>query len=641
MNNFEQNGNRITKYLGNDSEAVIPNGIEYLDRDLFYDAHSLEKVAIPQSVKKIEATMFPASKWGKISVLEEINVADDNPVYKSVNGVVYSKDLTKIVVFPAGSPISSFKAPETVKEICKNAFQGCNNLKEVILPEGCERIEEYAFDSCENLQHINLNRVKEIEEHAFQECKNLKTIELDSVNEINEWTFSGCWNLRSASFGKVASIKEAAFSQCSKIENLAFPKSLKSIDEYAFCGKGSVEIPESVEQIGKCALESFQEITIYDNLRGQVSKMGKPYGNATGFSYDVFVKSAEDGTLKHVIPMHSDGTGKMYALLMNAWKEDNSFDYKSLDQYFKSVKEPHIKTKIAMTRLLYPYSLSDEAKKVYEAYLKRGAVAIVKQFIDGYKEKASFNGSQMDFSPYIKKQAFDLPVLWGLLKKTNVNELIEYSQEEKKTEWTAFLMDWKNNNTDKATGIPTITAPKYDVGDTITFGQYTWGTLNAPLEWVIVKATKKQYLLLSRYWIKKMPFYAGKREKYEFVGWSKSDVRKWLNEEFYKTSFDEAERKRICLKKLKNVNDDDTEDYIWIPSEKESKYKYGIKDFRNKEDELIKFIYGGQKGYYDSEMLRKTYMRYSNCCVSVIPAKTNASVDFSYYLRAMMWITKE
>ena len=641
MSSFEQNGNRLTKYCGDDPELVLQTGIEYLEDYLFSEAYNLKKITLPGSLKKIKPTMFPSSLWGKVSSLEEIVVDSDNPLYTSLDGVVYSKDMMKLVTFPAASKTTSFVVPETVKEICEYAFQGCNNLEIVTLPEGCVKIGEYAFYHCENLTSINLNEVSELDNNAFQDCHKLQSAELDSISTVEDWAFNGCWGLRSVRFGKVVAIKKLAFSYCRKIESLTFPDSLKTIDEYAFSGRGSVEVPENVEKIGDGALASFQEITIYDNLRGQVSKMGKPYGNATGFSYDVFVKSAEDGSLKYVIPMHSDGTGKMYTLLMNAWNEDNTFDFKSVDRHFKSIKEPHIKTKMSMTRLAYPYSLSDEAKKDYEAYLKRNAVVIVKQFIDGAAEEASFTGNQVDFSPYIKKKAFELTIRWGLLKKTNINELIEYSQKEKNTEWTAFLMDWKNSNTDNATGIKAITIPDYEVGDIIAFGHYTWGTINAPLEWIVVKATKKQYLLLSRYWIKKMPFYAGKREKYEFIGWSRSDVRKWLNEEFYLTSFDEYERKRICLKTIKNVNDTDTEDHIWIPSETESKYIYKIKDFRIKEEELIKFIYGGQRGRYDSEMLRKTWMRYSDCCVSVRYCGAYGTVDLSNYFRAMMWITKE
>lgn len=640
MSSFEQKGNKLNKYSGDDTEISIRDGIEHLDNYLFSNAHNLKKISLPKSVKRIEATMFPMSQYGAISLLETIMIDEDNPLYKSKDGVVYNKDMTKLIAFPAGSKVAQFIVPDTVREISESAFQGCNNLKVVKLPDGCETIGEYAFYSCENLTDINLNQVRELGAHAFGDCKSLKSVELDNVFVVKDSTFHGCWKLHNVRLEKVETIENAAFADC-KVENLHLPNTLKTIDQYAFRGKGVVEIPRCVESVGICAFEYFQEITIYDSLRGNIKEVGKPYGVATEYSYDVFVKSKDDSSLKYVIPMHSDGTGKMHCLLMDAWEEDNTFDFTSVDQHFKSIKLPSIKTKLAMSRLLYPFELSDEAKKNYEAHLKRNAIGIVEQLIDGSSHDDSLYGALKEFSPHVKQNAFELAIRWELLKKANIDELIEYAQKAKSTEWIAFLMDWKNKNVKKAADIPTINTQKYDVGDIIPFGQYKWKKTSAPIEWIIVGSTKKEYLLLSRCWIKEMPFYSGKLGKKEFVGWSKSDVRKWLNDEFYSNSFDENERKRICLKKLKNVNDDDTEDHIWIPSEKESGYVYKIKDFSEREKELLQFRYGGNRGAYDAEMLRKTWMKYSKCCIAVRYCGVYGSVDSKHYFRAMMCITKE
>ena len=636
MDSFEQNGSTITKYFGDDSDIAIPDGIEQLDSYLFGDAHTLKRIVIPASVKEIEATMFPASKWGATSILEEIIVDNGNPSYKSEGGIVYSKDMTRLVTYPAGLTLSRFEVPETVKTICKSAFQGCLNLNEIILPEGCEIIEEYAFESCENLIRINLNQVREIGEYAFQQCQNLQSAELDNISEVKEWTFHGCWNLQNVKFGNVTSIKDSAFSQCSKLTNLSLPESLKTIGQYAFDGKGWVVVPKSVESIGECSLENFREITIYDNLRGRVSEMGKPYGNARAFSYDVFVKSADDAMLKYVIPMHSDGTGNMYSLLLGAWKEDNTFDFAAVDQYFKSIKEPYIKTKLAMTRLAHPFDLSDEAKKNYESHLKRNAISIVKQLIDGSSGDASFVGSQIDFSPYVKQKSFELSESWGLLKKNNIDELIEYAQKTKNTEWTAFLLDWKRNNAGGNKDSLHIKTESYMVGDVIAFGHYDWGSGEVPMEWVIVDTTKKQYLLASKYWLKAMKFYSGTLKRYEFVGWAESDVRAWLNNDFLDTSFEEYEKSKICVKKLKNSNNITTEDRIFIPSPKEFDKNYW--DFEQKG--LLSRRYGGPVSPFgESEMSRKTWMRYGNCTLDVEGG--NGNLDSPYYIRPMMWINKE
>lgn len=518
-----------------------------------------------------------------------------------------------------------------------------------MLPGGCLKIGEYAFNSCENLTSINLSEVDEIDNNAFSDCHKLQGAELDNINTVKEWSFHGCWKLQHVRFGKVETIESYAFAGCDIIDPV-FPDSLKTIDQYGFSGKGSVEVPESVESIGECALESYKEITIYDNLRGRVSEMGKPYGNATEYSYDVFVKSAGDGALKYVIPMHSDGTYNMHTLLLRSWKKDNTFDFITLDQYFKSIKKPSVKTKLAMTRLFNPFELSDEARKTYESYLKKNATGIVEQFIDGSSGDGSFVGVQKEFSPSIKERAFELSVRWGLLKKTNIDELIEYAQKGKKTEWVAFLMDWKNKNVKKGKTDPSLKAKTYGVGDIITFGQIALGQKEVPLEWIVADTTKKQYLLLSKYLVKKMPFYSGDRKKKEYIGWSRSDARAWLNGEFLSTAFTDAERDRICLKKLKNINDTDTEDYLFIPNEKEFMNYVEIPGLL---EETLQFEYGTNRALGKTEMLRKTWLRYSECCIEVRtcqiwiinnkPAYNRQSglTDRPFWIRPMMWITKE
>ena len=72
----------------------------------------------------------------------------------------------------------------------------------------------------------------------------------------------------------------------------------------------------------------FSDFSLDETETGVTFSMSD--GIITGFSCDVFVKSAEDGTLKYVIPMHCDGTGKMYILMMNAWNDNNSFDFERI-----------------------------------------------------------------------------------------------------------------------------------------------------------------------------------------------------------------------------------------------------------------------------------------------------------------------
>ena len=77
-------------------------------------------------------------------------------------------------------------------------FQGCENLKEINIPEGVEeiggKIFHGAFEDCEKLESITLpSTLKKIEEYAFQGCKGLKQINIPQrVEEIGGRAFCDC-----------------------------------------------------------------------------------------------------------------------------------------------------------------------------------------------------------------------------------------------------------------------------------------------------------------------------------------------------------------------------------------------------------------------------------------------------------------
>lgn len=375
--------------------------------------------------------------------------------------------------------------------------------------------------------------------------------------------------------------------------------------------------------------KSIKESINY-NVAEHLGAPGKPI--FTCYYYVIEVHSSETNELLYRVLMEPDGTWKHAKMFCDAWDNPGVFNFELFDEYFPKIKKSNIKTNTALFRIKEPYQLSDSARGMYLKHLQRNATAIVKDFIDN------------------NSKSFELILNCGLLKKNNIDELVKYANAKNNTEWTAFLLDWKSKNTSGKKGTPKLTVQSHLVGDEIVLGHYKWGDDDVPMEWVIVDATKKQYLLLSKYLVKEMPFYSGKREKYQHIGWSKSDVRKWLNNEFFSTSFDIGERERICQKNLKNINDDDTEDYLFIPSEKEFQKYVELPELV---EEKLQFRYGSNRALGDTEMLRKTWKRYSSYCIELrtsdIWSHTNkpayihqyGDVTSPYYIRPMMWVSKE
>ena len=126
------------------------------------------------------------------------------------------------------------------------------------------------------------------------------------------------------------------------------------------------------------------------------------------------------------------------------------------------------------------------------------------------------------------------------------------------------------------TGFFVYNKSEYKVGKTIEFGNYPQdkdGT-EKPIEWIVMKKEGNQVLLLSKYVLDAKPY----NEEFEDVTWETSDIRQWLNNEFYTTAFNKTEKAKIQTSLIKNEDNseygtsggNDTEDKVFLLSEKEA-----------------------------------------------------------------------
>ena len=80
--------------------------------------------------------------------LKEITVSLNNPVYSSLDGVLYSKDRTKLIRMPRMYDKEYFHIPDSVTSIGERAFYNCENLTEITIPDSVISIGDDAFDAC-------------------------------------------------------------------------------------------------------------------------------------------------------------------------------------------------------------------------------------------------------------------------------------------------------------------------------------------------------------------------------------------------------------------------------------------------------------------------------------------------------------
>ena len=117
--------------------------------EAFQDCRGLTSVTIPASVERLGPGVFSGC-----TNLEEIIVSADNPVYSSLEGVLYNKDKTELLQWPDRKLIVAI--PNSVTRIGDCAFSFFRELTSIIIPNSVTSIGERAFEGCTGLTTITL-----------------------------------------------------------------------------------------------------------------------------------------------------------------------------------------------------------------------------------------------------------------------------------------------------------------------------------------------------------------------------------------------------------------------------------------------------------------------------------------------------
>lgn len=119
--------------------------------------------------------------------------ASGSTVYVALDNILFTKDTTAVVAYPAAKTKTSFTVTKDyVKEIRPYAFSGASKLKTITL-HMIETIGHHAFEMCNGLQKVEFSEgLKNIEEGAFSNCQNLQSIKIPAnVAKIAPKAFEG------------------------------------------------------------------------------------------------------------------------------------------------------------------------------------------------------------------------------------------------------------------------------------------------------------------------------------------------------------------------------------------------------------------------------------------------------------------
>ena len=151
---------------------IVPSSVTIIDSFAFDSCYNFTSIIIPDSVTSIgDAAFYLCAKLSNITIgsglttigegvfwecyfLTSITVDSNNKNFSSENGVLFNKDKSKLVAYPAGNSIKKYTIPSGVTSICSTAFWNCLNLENLTIPNTITYIAKSAFLSCENLTDI-------------------------------------------------------------------------------------------------------------------------------------------------------------------------------------------------------------------------------------------------------------------------------------------------------------------------------------------------------------------------------------------------------------------------------------------------------------------------------------------------------
>lgn len=216
----------------------------------------LETVYLPKSIKTIEDGAFNGTYK-----LNSINVDSANTSFSSVNGILYSKDLTVLYIYPTKAG-TSFDIPTSVKKIGNYAFYYSRDMgiTSITFNEGLEEIGDYAFAYNDTLQSLTLPKsLRKIGKAAF----------MGSTSSSEDDSYiSPQGIITNAGLNEgLEVIGEMAFANQYFKDTFTLPSTIKELGDYAFANCNAIKkvvLPASLEKFGRNVFAGATGITEYE-----------------------------------------------------------------------------------------------------------------------------------------------------------------------------------------------------------------------------------------------------------------------------------------------------------------------------------------------------------------------------------------
>ena len=271
---------KLITWDNNVTTLQIPSEVEYegekytvtsVNQSVFSKNSSITKIIIPKTVKNTDFGSNEGFKYNPfvdcISV-ESIEVEEGNPAICSVDGVLFNKDTTTLIGYPAASARESYTVPASVKTAGDGAFLNSKYLKKIVLPDNIETLGYSLFASSKSLEEVTLpSSIKELSIYLFKDCTKLKSVVIpEGVTTIGYSAFEGCTSLESISLPEsINFIDFFAFGSLSNLKNVyCQAKIVPNTSQNVF---GNVNLSKVTLHVPAASISAYQATEPWKNFK--------------------------------------------------------------------------------------------------------------------------------------------------------------------------------------------------------------------------------------------------------------------------------------------------------------------------------------------------------------------------------------
>lgn len=299
-------GEAAFAYCNKLTEVAVPDGVDSIAGDAFYQCHGLKKATLPAGLRVMGSNAFAfCDQLSSLQLNEGMQVLGERAFYAclSLEKVSFPKSLHVLgnYAFSHCTLLRDVQLNEGLERLSEGLFEQCISLSVVSLPEGLKEVGNRAFLGCMSLVKINFpDGLKQLGAGAFSDCKSLQKVHLpQGIEEIQTSTFENCIHLSDLQLPTaLRRIGIKAFKDCRLLTELTLPEGVTHIDNYAFqriLALQKVTLPKKLVQVGNNAFMDCK------NLEEVVVKATTP----PTLRYKVFLRTPSDKSL--LVPKGTKG----------------------------------------------------------------------------------------------------------------------------------------------------------------------------------------------------------------------------------------------------------------------------------------------------------------------------------------------